>query len=435
MKLFFVLIFRLSLNNGLFSYTGLVFDKNILNQSKKVLFDVTVTARSPYKTGIQRVVEEIGLALSKLGSVDLGKSVDAEGLDYANLTGEEFKDIRENLIATFNSTSLMAEFKGWVLSINLLVKSLTFLGVLNLYRSIKNSKSRNFIKVERNQVSLDEYDTYFTADAFWNSDEDLMRILRAKQEGLEVVILVHDVLPLTHPEFFRHDSIRLFQKNFIVGASAATKLLFVSDYSLLEFTRLHPNNGASKYVVKLGDFLSDEKGSISRQIKALQNRKFALMVGTIEPRKNYDLVLEVFRDLDHEVILVIVGRQGWLSDNLIKKIKRMQPRVVWLKEVSDTELVTLIDSAVFGICASFAEGFGLPLREFVSKGLPTIASDIPPFKEVKVSSDIKYFNPYSIASLREAIVTLDSTKSITLPESNSWEFSAAIILEILLVQL
>jgi glycosyltransferase involved in cell wall biosynthesis len=107
------------------------------------------------------------------------------------------------------------------------------------------------------------------------------------------------------------------------------------------------------------------------------------MVGTIEPRKGYDYLfgyLERFADIR----VVIVGRQGWASSNLVAKLRSMsrRGRVMWLPNTSDAQLEQLYQSCSLGLCLSRDEGFGLPLIEMLVRGIPVVANDIAVFREV-----------------------------------------------------
>ena len=132
------------------------------------------------------------------------------------------------------------------------------------------------------------------------------------------------------------------------------------------------------------------------------------MVGTIEPRKNYSLVLKWFKNTSILNQLVIVGRPGWKSLRVrasIRALKFRRRNILWLRNASDLLLHEHLGKASIGICASLDEGYGLPLREFLEAGIPVAASDIPVFKEIR-SKNIEYFNPNSQDELNEAICTL-----------------------------
>jgi len=112
------------------------------------------------------------------------------------------------------------------------------------------------------------------------------------------------------------------------------------------------------------------------------------MVGTLEPRKGHAQTLDAFEALWAEgvdVNLAIVGKEGWLVDDLAKRLrghKERGKRLFWLEGVSDEYLERAYAASVCLIAASRGEGFGLPLIEAAQYKLPIMARDIPVFREV-----------------------------------------------------
>ena len=120
----------------------------------------------------------------------------------------------------------------------------------------------------------------------------------------------------------------------------------------------------------------------------LRRRNGFLMVGTLEPRKGHSQVLEAFEHLwrsGQEVNLVIVGKQGWMVENLVERLLKhpeLNQRLFWFEGISDEYLEKIYAASTCLIAASYGEGFGLPLIEAAQHKLPIIARDIPVFREV-----------------------------------------------------
>jgi glycosyltransferase involved in cell wall biosynthesis len=153
-------------------------------------------------------------------------------------------------------------------------------------------------------------------------------------------------------------------------------------------------------------------------------RKSFLMVGTLEPRKGHAEVLDAFERLwaeGHDLSLVIVGRQGWKVETLIRRLA-VHPekgrRLFWLADVSDEYLERLYAAATCLIAASYAEGFGLPLIEAAQHGLPVIARDIPVFREV-AGDHACYFSDDLAATLTQWLL-LHETGQHPRTEAMSW---------------
>ncbi|KVD55723.1 glycosyl transferase family 1 [Burkholderia ubonensis] len=113
-----------------------------------------------------------------------------------------------------------------------------------------------------------------------------------------------------------------------------------------------------------------------------------LMVGTLEPRKGHVQVLDAFERLwceNQDINLVIVGRQGWMVENLVSRLRghtEQGRHLFWLESVSDGYLEKIYGASSCLIAASYGEGFGLPLIEAAQHGLAIIARDLPVFREV-----------------------------------------------------
>lgn len=106
--------------------------------------------------------------------------------------------------------------------------------------------------------------------------------------------------------------------------------------------------------------------------------RFVLGVGTIQPRKNYERLVQAFSRLQiPDVSLVIVGGKGWLYDTLFQQVKELnvQDRVVFAGYVDDTDLPMVYNLAEVFVFPSLYEGFGIPPLEAMSCGIPVIAAD------------------------------------------------------------
>jgi glycosyltransferase involved in cell wall biosynthesis len=182
-----------------------------------------------------------------------------------------------------------------------------------------------------------------------------------------------------------------------------------------------------------------------RVLTAIKKRPSFLMVGTLEPRKGHVQILDAFEHLWQngiEANLVIVGKLGWLVDNLVERLQKheeMGKHLFWLDGIRDEYLEKVYDSTSCLLAASYAEGFGLPLIEAVKHKLPIIARDIPVFREV-CGMHAFYFNTSDPKKLSRTVEQwLDLYAQSKHPRSDgmpwlTWKQSAAQILEALEIQ-
>ena len=119
-------------------------------------------------------------------------------------------------------------------------------------------------------------------------------------------------------------------------------------------------------------------------------KEFLLSVGTLEPRKNLDSLLDAHRIFWRETRtpLVLAGAYGWSQRDLLKRVGASDGAVLWLGFVEDAVLAELYRRAVAVVQPSIHEGFDLPVAEALAAGTPVVVSDIPVHLEVASSCGV-----------------------------------------------
>lgn len=205
------------------------------------------------------------------------------------------------------------------------------------------------------------------------------------------VIRLHDLFPITNPEWFRWWANKIFRRNLSFAVSNGAYFLFSSDYSKNVFLNLYPE--CAERVAISACVTTTLKQALCKkcegclEIHSYPNQSSTLLtVGTIEPRKNYEFLIE-FWDLHGKSIpgvdkLLIVGAPGWKSEKTQFALSRLA-NATWLKNACDGSLNHFYENARSFISASKDEGFNLPALEArVNYGLPLFLSDIPVHHEV-----------------------------------------------------
>jgi glycosyltransferase involved in cell wall biosynthesis len=170
------------------------------------------------------------------------------------------------------------------------------------------------------------------------------------------------------------------------------------------------------------------------------------MVDTLEPRKGHAFVLDAFEILWKRGVnsnLVIVGKQGWMVETLLERLRHhseLNKRLFWFEYISEEQLEAAYVSSTCLIAASYGEGFGLPLIEAAKHKLPIIARDIPVFREVG-GKHAFYFNSKNPEQLSISLEQwLDLYTQNKHPQSEkmpwlTWKESATQTLEALAIQI
>ena len=141
---------------------------------------------------------------------------------------------------------------------------------------------------------------------------------------------------------------------------------------------------------------------------ALPEPRHLLHVGTLEPRKNLDRLLDAMELIGPTEAppLLLAGRYGWRQEGLLARVAAAGESVRWLGEVDDQHLADLYRQAAVVIQPSRHEGFDLPVLEGLAAGVPVVVSDIPVHREV--AADCAIFAPVDdaaalAAAIREAL--------------------------------
>jgi glycosyltransferase involved in cell wall biosynthesis len=223
------------------------------------------------------------------------------------------------------------------------------------------------------------------------------------------IYLVHDLIPLTHPEYCRAgEAEKHAQRMANVLASAAGVITNSRDTfaELDKFARTHRLNLPANVTAWISGYRS--AGVVrSRSLE----RPYFVTVGTIEGRKNHLILLRAWERLVLQMgrdapILVIIGQRGWQAQEAIGRLDRLRQTGRHVREItacSDQELAGWIAGARALLMPSFVEGFGLPIIEALQLGTPVIASRLPVFREI--AGDIPtYLDPSDQTEWEETLV-------------------------------
>jgi alpha-1,2-rhamnosyltransferase len=241
---------------------------------------------------------------------------------------------------------------------------------------------------------------------------------RLKRDGVGIVSVIYDLIPLTHPQFYDTRLVQVFNEWFDWITRTADGYVAISatvrDQVREEVQRrLGPAKANELWFdyFHLGSELdlSEATAAVEPRLAKLFEapEPVFLMVSTIEPRKNHDYLLDAFElawAAGSNARLCIAGRIGWKCDALLARVRnhpQLNKHLFMFNDLSDTSLEHAYSHARSLVFPSYVEGFGLPLVEAMQRGLPAMGSDISVFREIG-GEFMAYFDldePQSLADL------------------------------------
>ncbi|RLA72189.1 MAG: hypothetical protein DRG30_07630 [Epsilonproteobacteria bacterium] len=316
------------------------------------------------------------------------------------------------------------------------------------YTSKFNSESEHASTLDEQPVVVGEGDIFLgldlTAHLFPNIEETLKQW---RENDVSINYVIYDIIPLLHPQFTTEGMDEYFRtwlnglmghadRLICISQSVADELLIYTDDNFPS-TEHRPEITSFHLGAGIGNYAGVEK------LPAIEEKLTFLMVGTVEPRKGHSQVLSAFEKLwseGQDINLVIVGKKGWMVEDLLEKIATISEQnqhLIWLEGISDEYLSSLYASSNCLIIASETEGFGLPMIEAAKYDLPIIARDIPIFREIAGDYALYFADNHEVDSVTQAIREwMELFKSDTHPRSSSmpwltWRESTLQLLECL----
>ena len=211
-------------------------------------------------------------------------------------------------------------------------------------------------------------------------------VLRAVDScpGTTTAVLLHDTIPLDHPDFQRFGASPRFQK-MLTAATRHADLFICSTKDVAERVRRRtaPSPHQPRLVVSPLGITPPAPAPEEIPPGMMPLRPFFVTLGTIEPRKNHALLLDIWADWGPGAPeLLIIGRRGWRNEAVFARLDAGVPRVRELQGLGDGAVAALLRRAHGLLFPSLAEGFGLPPVEAAAMGVPVICSDLAACREV-----------------------------------------------------
>lgn len=359
--------------------------------STQVVVEVTNTLSIDFTTGIQRVVREVVNGLD--GPAGTGLEVvpvvtPSVGADFRRLTSDELERLHTHPAG--GRAGRRADDFG---RLSPLVRRVGDQPLTLRARATVSGwrRRRAEIMPDHAELSLGPLSrgaippgsVFADLEGSWYDPTPRAELLPAlRAADVHTLVLVHDVMPMLFPEWFTPQHVQVFREWLTAQLHHAELFLTNSQCTATDLRRVAGELGVTRELdvrpVPLG---ADYPVVTPRPVAdAAHLGRFVLVVGTLEPRKNQQVVLDAFERLqsDHpDLALVLVGKEGWLVDQLVQRLRHHPlrgERVLWLGGVDDAQLAWLYDHAFVAVAPSIYEGLGVPVMEALHHGCPTISS-------------------------------------------------------------
>ena len=201
-----------------------------------------------------------------------------------------------------------------------------------------------------------------------------------RKSGIRSVVTIHDLIFLRHPEFYPWIDRKIYAWKFRHTLKEADHIIAISECTkrdVLELGQVDPGRVTVVYQSCAPRFTKEVFPLEQEQMRLQYGlpKRFILNVGTIERRKNILLAVKALPDLRNDLSLVIIGRHTDYTNEVLDYINThdLSRRVFILHDVPDDHLPALYAQAEAFVYPSVYEGFGIPIIEAISSGLPVVA--------------------------------------------------------------
>lgn len=327
---------------------------------RQLLVDVSAVVQTDIKTGIQRVVRSVLLAL--IADPPPGYRIEPVYSSGGNLSYHYARQFALNMVGETGEDALT---------------------------------------MEDTPIEVRPGDIFLGLDLFTTGTSQNAPLLQSMRDhGVQVYFVVFDLLPVLRPDVFPYGTEQYFGEFLRTVTRVSDGLLCISRAvadELIEWIARQPAKRPGPLNIGYFHLGADIDASApsfglpddaEQVLEVVRSRPSFLMVGTVEPRKGHAQALAAFELLwkqGSQINLVIVGKQGWMVEKLVERMAKSPEhgrRLFWLPGASDEMLLKLYASSAALLAPSEGEGFGLPLIEAAQHNIPIIARNLPVFREV-----------------------------------------------------
>jgi len=271
-------------------------------------------------------------------------------------------------------------------------------------------------------------------------------------KNIPCVITINDLIPFLYPQWQRQETVKIHLRKLNTALKMCQGIICISQNTKKDlvtlFSKYIKNQNIEVIYPSLSNFHPEELPASFREVQKIVKKnnaqllvegKYFLFFSTYEPRKNIASIIIAFLKIQKnfkDYKLVLVGGDGWgnVREKIIKGIQEHFPLaeespIIALNFLSDKYLQTLLKNCAGVVYPSLYEGFGMPIIEALSYGVPVITSDLSSMPEAGGDAAI-YINPRDTQELADAMAKVASdsidkkiNRSLAIKQLNkfSWE--------------
>jgi len=230
----------------------------------------------------------------------------------------------------------------------------------------------------------------------------------------KTVVTIHDMVYKAFPETVRGRTKQMLDWGLIPSMKRADRIITDSDFSKSEIIKYYPEFQDKIRVVYCG--VNTEKFHPVTDFEKIAKvrekyhipEKYFLYLGTIEPRKNLERLIQAYsafvKEYDNPASLVLAGGKGWMYEGIFEKVQslQLQNHVIFTQYIDEADLCALMSGAMAFTFPSLYEGFGMPPLEAMSCGTPVLVSSSASLPEV-VGESAVIVKADSVQSIQEGL--------------------------------
>ncbi len=239
----------------------------------------------------------------------------------------------------------------------------------------------------------------------------------------KAVTFIYDMVYKAFPETVSQKTKDALDYNLSISCKRADHIITISEFSkneIIKYMKITPEK-ISVMPCGVDSTIYNNKFNEEKYMKLLKKYNltngYILYLGTLEPRKNLERLIEAYALMNNQLTevpkLVLAGKKGWMYDRIFSLVEQynLNDKVIFTGYIESEYAQVLLRGALFFVFPSIYEGFGIPPLEAMACGTPVMVSDQASIPEV-VGDAGYYINPYSVSDMSDAMKILIENKEL-----------------------